>query len=57
MLTVDPAKAVDGLHRVTLGLLDMGVDAPLPCSPHGIQVLLAHYDVPIAGAHVVIGGL
>ncbi len=56
LLTVDPAKDVDGLHPVNLGLLVMGVDAPLPCTPHGIQVLLAHYDVPIAGAHVVIVG-
>lgn len=56
LLTVDPAKDVDGLHPVNLGLLVMGVDAPLPCTPHGIQVLLEHYDVPIAGAHVVIVG-
>ena len=56
LLTVDPAKDVDGLHPVNLGLLVMGVDAPLPCTPHGIQVLLEHYGVPIAGAHVVIVG-
>ena len=56
LLTVDPTKDVDGLHPVNLGLLVMGVDAPLPCTPHGIQVLLEHYDVPIAGAHVVIVG-
>ena len=56
LLTVDPAKDVDGLHPVNLGLLVMGVDAPLPCTPHGIQVLLEHHDVPIAGAHVVIVG-
>lgn len=56
LLTVDPAKDVDGLHPVNLGLLVMGVDAPLPCTPRGIQVLLEHYDVPIAGAHVVIVG-
>jgi methylenetetrahydrofolate dehydrogenase (NADP+)/methenyltetrahydrofolate cyclohydrolase len=34
----------------------MGSDGPLPCTPHGIQQLLVHYDVPIAGQHVVIVG-
>jgi len=56
LLGVDPAKDVDGLHPVNLGHLVMGVDGPLPCTPHGIQRLLAHYDVPIVGAHVVIVG-
>lgn len=56
LLTVDPAKDVDGLHPVNLGKLVMGVDAPLPCTPRGIQVLLEHHGVPIAGQHVVIVG-
>lgn len=56
LLAVDPDKDVDGLHPVNLGKLVMGVDGPLPCTPHGIQVLLAHYDVPISGRHVVIVG-
>ena len=56
LLAVDPAKDVDGLHPVNLGKLVMGADGPLPCTPHGIQVLLAHYDVPISGRHVVIVG-
>jgi len=53
---VDPDKDVDGLHPVNLGRLVMGVDAPLPCTPAGIQALLVHHGVPIAGAHVVIVG-
>jgi methylenetetrahydrofolate dehydrogenase (NADP+)/methenyltetrahydrofolate cyclohydrolase len=56
LLGVDPAKDADGLHPVNLGHLVMGVDGPLPCTPHGIQRLLSHYDVPIVGAHVVIVG-
>ncbi len=56
MLAVDPAKDVDGLHPVNLGRLVQGVEAPLPCTPAGIQRLLAAYDVPIAGRHVVIVG-
>lgn len=56
LLRVDPAKDVDGLHPVNLGRLVQGVDAPLPCTPAGIQVLLEHYGIAIAGRHVVIVG-
>jgi len=56
LLRVDPAKDVDGLHPVNLGKLVMGTDGPLPCTPHGIQRLLVHYEVPISGRHVVIVG-
>jgi methylenetetrahydrofolate dehydrogenase (NADP+)/methenyltetrahydrofolate cyclohydrolase len=53
---VDPAKDVDGLHPVNLGLLVMGVDAPQPCTAAGIQALLVHYGITIEGKHVVIVG-
>jgi methylenetetrahydrofolate dehydrogenase (NADP+)/methenyltetrahydrofolate cyclohydrolase len=56
LLTADPDKDVDGLHPVNLGRLVMGVDGPLPCTPHGIQRLLSHYGVPIEGRSVVIIG-
>src|SRR6478752_6582719 len=53
---VDPAKDVDGLHPANLGALVLGHHAPLPCTPLGIVELLRRYDVPIAGAHVVVIG-
>jgi methylenetetrahydrofolate dehydrogenase (NADP+)/methenyltetrahydrofolate cyclohydrolase len=53
---VDPRKDVDGLHPTNLGWLVLGKPAPLPCTPSGIIELLRRYDVPIAGAHVVIVG-
>jgi methylenetetrahydrofolate dehydrogenase (NADP+)/methenyltetrahydrofolate cyclohydrolase len=56
MLRVDPAKDVDGLHPVNLGRLVQGVEAPVACTPAGIQALLVRYGVPLAGAHVVIVG-
>jgi methylenetetrahydrofolate dehydrogenase (NADP+)/methenyltetrahydrofolate cyclohydrolase len=56
LLRLDPAKDADGLHPVNLGRLVMGSDAPRACTPAGIQALLAHYDIPIAGRHVVIVG-
>jgi methylenetetrahydrofolate dehydrogenase (NADP+)/methenyltetrahydrofolate cyclohydrolase len=56
LLRVDPDKDVDGLHPVNLGKLVQGVRGPRPCTPAGIQDLLAHYEVPVAGRHVVIVG-
>lgn len=56
LLQVDPDKDVDGLHPVNLGKLVQGVRAPVACTPAGIQMLLAHFGIPIAGAHVVIVG-
>ncbi len=53
---VDPAKDVDGLHPVNLGWLVLGRPAPLPCTPTGIIELLHRFDVPIAGADVVVIG-
>ena len=53
---MDPAKDADGLHPVNLGRLVLGVPGPLPCTPKGIVELLRRYDVPIAGAEVVVVG-
>ncbi len=56
LMRVRPEKDADGLHPVNLGKLVQGVDAPLACTPAGIQLMLERYDVPIAGQHVVIIG-
>jgi methylenetetrahydrofolate dehydrogenase (NADP+)/methenyltetrahydrofolate cyclohydrolase len=53
---MDPAKDADGLHPTNLGRLVLGQEAPLPCTPRGIVELLRRYDVPIAGAEVVVLG-
>ncbi len=53
---VDPDKDIDGLHPTNLGWLVLGKPAPLPCTPMGCVELLRRFDVPIAGAHVVIVG-
>ncbi|HLH47671.1 MAG TPA: tetrahydrofolate dehydrogenase/cyclohydrolase catalytic domain-containing protein [Acidimicrobiales bacterium] len=54
---IDPAKDADGLHPTNLGLLALGVaGAPRPCTPLGIQAMLAHYAVPVGGRHVVVVG-
>ncbi len=53
---VDPEKDIDGLHPMNLGWLVLGKPAPLPCTPMGCLELLRRYDVPIAGAKVVVVG-
>jgi methylenetetrahydrofolate dehydrogenase (NADP+) / methenyltetrahydrofolate cyclohydrolase len=54
---IHPAKDSDGLHPTNLGLLALGDPAsPRPCTPLGIKAMLAHYEVPVAGRHVVIVG-
>ncbi len=53
---VDPLKDVDAFHPENVGLLVQGRPRFLPCTPHGIQVLLREYAVPTAGAHVVVVG-
>lgn len=53
---MDPAKDADGLHPTNLGRLVLGVEAPLPCTPHGIVTLLRAYDVALDGAEVVVVG-
>lgn len=56
LLTVDPDKDVDGMHPLNMGRLALGVDGPVPCTPAGIEALLAHYEVPVAGRNLVILG-
>lgn len=53
---IDPDKDADGLHPINLGRLVLGKEAALPCTPRGIVHLLRRYEVPIAGAHVVVVG-
>ncbi len=56
LLTVDPDKDVDGMHPVNLGRIALSMPGPIPCTPAGIEALLAHYDVPVAGRNVCILG-
>jgi methylenetetrahydrofolate dehydrogenase (NADP+)/methenyltetrahydrofolate cyclohydrolase len=53
---LDPDKDVDGMHPVNMGRLALGLPGPLPCTPAGIEALLAFYDIPVAGREVVILG-
>jgi methylenetetrahydrofolate dehydrogenase (NADP+)/methenyltetrahydrofolate cyclohydrolase len=56
LMAVDPDKDVDGLHPTNVGRLALGIPGPVSCTPAGIEAILAHYGVPVAGRHVVVVG-
>ncbi|TDE97568.1 bifunctional 5,10-methylenetetrahydrofolate dehydrogenase/5,10-methenyltetrahydrofolate cyclohydrolase [Occultella glacieicola] len=56
LLALDPDKDVDGLHPVNMGRLALGMPGPVACTPAGIEALLAHYEIGIAGREVCILG-
>lgn len=56
LVQMDPDKDVDGLHPMNLGRLALSMPGPVPCTPAGIEALLAHYEIPVSGRHVVILG-
>ncbi|MFI5841196.1 bifunctional 5,10-methylenetetrahydrofolate dehydrogenase/5,10-methenyltetrahydrofolate cyclohydrolase [Catenuloplanes sp. NPDC051500] len=53
---LDPDMDVDGLHPLNMGRLAIGLPGPLPCTPAGIEALLAFHDIPVSGREVVILG-
>ncbi len=57
MEKIDPSKDVDGFHPLNLGRALLGdLEGFLPCTPHGIHLLLKRYEIPLQGKHVVIVG-
>ncbi|NQT82045.1 bifunctional methylenetetrahydrofolate dehydrogenase/methenyltetrahydrofolate cyclohydrolase FolD [bacterium] len=53
---IEPAKDVDGFHKLNLGRLLWGRELFVACTPLGIQQLLLRSGVEIEGKHVVIVG-
>lgn len=53
---VDPDKDADGLHPANIGRMILGIECPLPCTPHGILMLLKYSDIETTGMHVVVLG-
>lgn len=53
---IDPAKDVDGFHKVNVGLLTQGVEGLVPCTPAGVIELLESYNIPLSGANAVVVG-
>jgi methylenetetrahydrofolate dehydrogenase (NADP+)/methenyltetrahydrofolate cyclohydrolase len=53
---LDPAKDVDGFHPLNVGRLAAGLDALVPCTPHGCLHLLKAELGSLAGLDAVVIG-
>jgi methylenetetrahydrofolate dehydrogenase (NADP+)/methenyltetrahydrofolate cyclohydrolase len=56
LMAVDPDKDVDGMHPTNVGRLALGIPGPVSCTPAGIEAILAHHGIQVAGRHVVVVG-
>lgn len=56
LLSVSPAKDVDGLHPVNAGNLALGHKALKPCTPSGVIEILKREHIPIQGSSAVVIG-
>jgi methylenetetrahydrofolate dehydrogenase (NADP+)/methenyltetrahydrofolate cyclohydrolase len=54
--SIDPLKDVDGFHPENVGRLVAGDARFKPCTPHGVQKLLAAADVDTEGKDAVVVG-
>lgn len=56
IMAIKPEKDVDGFHPVNVGNMMIGRKSYLPCTPHGVLVLLKTMGITTAGKHAVIVG-
>ena len=56
LLSVDPAKDVDGFHPMNVGFLSTQRPGLVPCTPAGVLEILQRSNVPIAGREAVVVG-
>ncbi len=55
--SINPDKDVDGFHPLNVGKMLIGDDTGfLPCTPHGIKILLQKSLIEVESKHVVIVG-
>jgi methylenetetrahydrofolate dehydrogenase (NADP+)/methenyltetrahydrofolate cyclohydrolase len=56
LLSIDPAKDVDGFHPENLGRLLIGEPRFIACTPYGIMKLIEEAGTPVRGANAVVVG-
>lgn len=56
IMAISPEKDVDGFHPVNVGNVMIGRPGFLPCTPHGIIVLLQRMGIETSGKHAVVIG-
>ena len=53
---IDDNKDADGILPASMGKMVLGMEGPLPCTPHGILMLLKYSDIETSGKHAVVIG-
>ncbi|HTS43136.1 MAG TPA: tetrahydrofolate dehydrogenase/cyclohydrolase catalytic domain-containing protein [Puia sp.] len=53
---IDPSKDVDGFHPISVGRMVLGSSTFIPATPHGIMLMLKHYQIDTRGMDAVILG-
>jgi methylenetetrahydrofolate dehydrogenase (NADP+) / methenyltetrahydrofolate cyclohydrolase len=56
LMTVDPAKDVDGFHPMNVGFLSTQRPGLVPCTPAGVMEILRRSRIPVAGKEAVVVG-
>ena len=56
ILAINPAKDVDGLHPLNVGLLDTGQPKFISCTPLGVLEIFKRYEIETNGKQVVVLG-
>ena len=56
LITIDPAKDVDGLHIENIGRLMAGMPGLVPCTPLGCIALIKSVEHNLTGLHAVVIG-
>lgn len=56
LLTIDPAKDVDGFHPENVGRLSLGLPGMVSCTPAGVIELLRRYKLSTRGRKAVVVG-
>ena len=53
---IKPEKDVDGFHPYNVGLLNIGEDCLMPCTPLGVMTMLKEYNIDCTGKNAVVVG-
>lgn len=53
---IKPEKDVDGFHPVNVGLLNIGEDCLMPCTPAGVMTMFQEYGIELSGKNAVVIG-
>lgn len=56
LLSVDPAKDVDGFHPMNVGFLSTQRPGLVPCTPAGVMEILKRSNIPVSGREAVVVG-